>query len=60
MDYAGKSFIYSTDAEYKNLNEEHLRPAIEFFRDADYLVFDSQYTFIEGIDKKTGGIARRL
>lgn len=55
VDYQGKSFIYATDSEYKDLGDDSLKPIIEFFRDADLLVFDSQYTFIEGIEKEDWG-----
>ncbi len=55
VEYRGKSFIYATDSEYKDLGDESLKPTIEFFKDADLLVFDSQYTFIEGIEKEDWG-----
>ncbi|RME46664.1 MAG: STAS domain-containing protein, partial [Caldilineae bacterium] len=32
------------DAEYKNLDEASLQPYLNFFRNADALVFDAQYT----------------
>lgn len=38
------SFVFATDAEYQDLDEAHLQPYIEFYQDADLLVFDSQYT----------------
>ncbi len=55
VDYQGKSFVYATDAEYKQLADEDLQPTIDFFKDADLLVFDSQYTFIEGIEREDWG-----
>ena len=55
VEYQGKSFIYATDSEYKDLGDEGLKPTIEFFREADLLVFDSQYTFIEGVEKQDWG-----
>ncbi len=55
VEYQGKSFIYATDSEYKDLADESLKPTIDFFRGADLLVFDSQYTFIEGIEKEDWG-----
>ena len=55
VEYQGKSFIYATDSEYKDLGNGGLKPTIEFFKDADLLVFDSQYTFIEGVEKKDWG-----
>jgi phosphoribosyl 1,2-cyclic phosphodiesterase len=55
VEYQGKSVIYATDSEYKDLGDDSLKPTIEFFKDADLLVFDSQYTFIEGIEKEDWG-----
>ena len=55
VEYQGKSFIYATDSEYKDLGDQSLKPTIEFFKGADLLVFDSQYTFIEGVEKEDWG-----
>jgi len=37
-------FVFASDGEYKSLAEPSLRRYVEFFRDADALVFDSQYS----------------
>jgi anti-anti-sigma factor len=37
-------FVHSSDSEYKQLNEETVRPYLDFFRGADALIFDAQYT----------------
>jgi len=55
VDYNGKSVVYATDAEYKKLGSSDLKPAFEFFRDADLLIFDSMYTFSEGLEKEDWG-----
>jgi phosphoribosyl 1,2-cyclic phosphodiesterase len=55
VDYKGKSLVYATDAEYKKLGSSDLKPAFEFFRDADLLIFDSMYTFSEGLEKEDWG-----
>ena len=48
----GKKIVYSTDAEHKqDMNEEDY-PFIEFFREADALIFDAQFVFLEGINEK--------
>jgi len=52
VDYRGKSFVYATDAEYKKIGPSDLKPVIDFFRDADLLIFDAQYTFVEGIENR--------
>jgi len=55
VEYMGKTLVYATDAEYKRLGKEDLKPAVDFFRDADLLIFDSQYTFSEGLEKEDWG-----
>lgn len=55
LNFRGKSVVYATDVEYKKLSKARLQPAIEFFRDADLLIFDSQYTFVEGVEKEDWG-----
>lgn len=37
-------FVFASDGEYKSLAENSLRRYIDFFTDADALVFDSQYS----------------
>lgn len=43
----GKSLIYATDGEYptKELSRDKLNTYVNFFKDADILIFDSQYSF---------------
>jgi len=49
-------FVFASDAEYKHLSDEaSLRPYIEFFKDADALIFDAQYTLKEGFQKEDWG-----
>jgi phosphoribosyl 1,2-cyclic phosphodiesterase len=55
IEYAGKSVVYATDAEYKNLSPEKLQPYVEFFRDADLLIFDSMFTFGDGLERRDWG-----
>lgn len=55
LEFMGKSVVYATDAEYKKLSKNRLQPTIEFFRGADLLIFDSQYTFVEGVEKEDWG-----
>jgi phosphoribosyl 1,2-cyclic phosphodiesterase len=51
----GRSVVYATDAEYKSLRKNELQPYIDFFQDADLLIFDSMYTFGEGLEKRDWG-----
>ena len=55
VDYQGKSVVYATDAEYKDPTPEGLKETADFFRDADLVIFDSQYTMIEAMEKEDWG-----
>jgi phosphoribosyl 1,2-cyclic phosphodiesterase len=55
VDCGGKSVVYATDAEYKKFGSGDLKPYVEFFKDADLLIFDSMYTFSEGLEKEDWG-----
>jgi len=44
--------VYSTDAEHKNEDEEDMVPFTTFFREADLVVFDAQYTFADACTVK--------
>ncbi|MDP8241237.1 MAG: MBL fold metallo-hydrolase [Candidatus Hatepunaea meridiana] len=54
VSYNGKTIIYATDSEYKELSPEP-KPIIDFFRDADLVIFDAQYTMLENIEKEDWG-----
>ncbi|MCB1160312.1 MAG: MBL fold metallo-hydrolase [Leptospiraceae bacterium] len=47
----GKSFIFCSDAEFNIDEMENIESYIEYFQDADVLVFDTQYTFEESLNK---------
>lgn len=51
----GKTVVYATDSEYKDLTTDALKPFTDFFQDADLLIFDAQYTMIENIEKEDWG-----
>lgn len=55
IDAEGKSFAYSTDVEFNEKNFDQLHNAVEFFKDADILTFDSQYTLEESFRKMDWG-----
>jgi phosphoribosyl 1,2-cyclic phosphodiesterase len=55
IEYAGKSVVYATDAEYQNLSAEKLHSYIDYFRNADLLIFDSMYTFSDELERKDWG-----
>lgn len=52
--------VYGSDAEYQNLEEASLQPYIEFFRNADALIFDAQYTLPEAWQKEDWGHSSAL
>ncbi|MBN1662767.1 MAG: MBL fold metallo-hydrolase [Deltaproteobacteria bacterium] len=48
----GKKVVYSTDSEHKeNAWDDHYE-FIEFFKNADLLIFDAQYSFLDAVDTK--------
>lgn len=55
LDYHGKSVIYATDSEYKNLDDEQMQRYTQFFKDADVLIFDAQFTIEESLEKENWG-----
>lgn len=55
IEYAGKSVVYATDAEYKNLSPDKLQPYVDFFKDADLLIFDSMFTFSDELERRDWG-----
>jgi phosphoribosyl 1,2-cyclic phosphodiesterase len=60
LDYKGKTIVYATDSEYKNLDEERMEKFIEFFSGADALIFDAQFTLDESIEKENWGHSTSL
>ena len=50
-----KSLVIATDAEYKKLDAESLQPFIDFYRSAEVLVFDAQYTLKDVFQKADWG-----
>ncbi len=45
----GKIIVYSTDAEHKLQNDKETRAVIDFFRDADLVIFDAMYSLADMI-----------
>ena len=58
----GKSFVFCTDAEFSMLSKENqnMGEYVEYFRDADLLVFDAQYTFEDQVQKIDWGHSSSL
>ncbi|HVF10631.1 MAG TPA: MBL fold metallo-hydrolase [Abditibacteriaceae bacterium] len=51
----GKVFVYASDGAYYKLDDVAIRPYVEFYRDADLLIFDAQFTLTESFDKHSWG-----
>jgi hypothetical protein len=48
----GRSFVYSTDSEHALFDLEETRRFVDFFRDADLVVFDAMYSLADAISVK--------
>jgi len=48
----GKAIVYSTDAEHKLQSETETIGMVEFYRDADLVVFDAMYSLSEMMSSK--------
>jgi phosphoribosyl 1,2-cyclic phosphodiesterase len=48
----GKSLVYSTDSEHKPEDRAETAGFVEFFRDADLVVFDAMYSLADAISVK--------
>lgn len=48
-------FVFASDAEYKELVNGSVQPHLAFFKDADALIFDAQYSLNEGWIKEDWG-----
>jgi phosphoribosyl 1,2-cyclic phosphodiesterase len=49
---AGRAIVYSTDSEHKLDDPAQTRAFSEFFRDADLVIFDAQYSLADAITIK--------
>ena len=47
-----KKVVYSTDSEHRESLVEGGYPFLDFFSEADLLIFDAQYTLLDSIDTK--------
>lgn len=55
IEYNGASLVYATDSEYKNMDTESTHSFVDFFRDADLLIFDAQFSLNDVLDKADWG-----
>lgn len=52
IEHQGRSVVYSTDSEHKQDDETEMHAFVEFFRDADLVVFDAMYSLAEAMSVK--------
>lgn len=52
IEKAGGVVVYSTDSEHNDRNEDAALSFVDFIRDADLLIFDAQYTFVDACTVK--------
>jgi len=52
VERGGKTFVYSTDSEHKGDDLEAENAFVEFFRDADLVIFDTMYSLGDSITMK--------
>jgi phosphoribosyl 1,2-cyclic phosphodiesterase len=51
----GEVVVYASDAEYKQLEHSKIEEYLQFFHNADILIFDTQYTLTEALAKEDWG-----
>lgn len=49
---AGKSLVYSTDSEHKLEDPAETASFVEFFRNADVVIFDAMYSLLDAVSVK--------
>jgi phosphoribosyl 1,2-cyclic phosphodiesterase len=52
LEHDGKVVVYSTDSEHKQDDPEEVKAFVEFFREADLVIFDAQYSLADAISVK--------
>lgn len=52
VEQRGKVVVYSTDSEHKQDDPDEVAAFVEFFRDADLVIFDAQYSLADAISVK--------
>lgn len=50
-----KVFVYASDGAYHRLDDLGIKPYVDFYREADALVFDAQFTLTESFEKRSWG-----
>ena len=51
----GRSLVYATDYEFPNIDDAQARRFVDFISEADVLISDTQYTYLEGVAREGWG-----
>ncbi len=51
----GKVFVYASDGAYQDLDDVSIQPFVQFYQDADVLIFDAQFSLSESFEKRSWG-----
>ena len=49
---AGVNMVYSTDSEHKQQDEDEIAAVVDFYREADLVIFDAMYSLADMITIK--------
>lgn len=60
IEAGGSSLVWATDSEYQQMDRASTEKYVEFFHNADLLVFDAQYSLSEVLDKPDWGHSSAL
>jgi len=52
FEHGGKSVVYSTDSEHKLEDQKDTQAFVEFFRNADLVIFDAMYALADAVSVK--------
>ena len=52
LEHGGKTMVYTTDSEHTLENAEVTQSFVDFFRDADLVIFDAMYSLADAISVK--------
>jgi len=55
IEHDNKVMVFASDTEYRRVDDDSIPSVVEFFKDANLLVFDSQYTLEESLVKEDWG-----
>jgi phosphoribosyl 1,2-cyclic phosphodiesterase len=55
IEYENASLVYATDSEYSQVDKAAGQVYVDFFHNADLLIFDAQYSLTEALDKVDWG-----